>query len=123
MTFEIPGKLPGMNEIIQAAKCGKKSYQPYNELKRQYTDEITWLAKKLPSYNTVIVIITWYEPSARRDIDNITAGTKFIMDALVNAEVIKDDSQRYVKGIFHKFGIDRKNPRIEVEVREFEEID
>jgi hypothetical protein len=28
MTFEIPGRLPGLNEIIRAAKMGKGGYQP-----------------------------------------------------------------------------------------------
>ena len=119
MTFEIPGKLPGMNEIIRAAKCGKKRYQPYAAMKHEYTDMITWLAKKLPPYDAVNVVITWHEPDNRRDIDNIAAGgTKFIMDALVQAGVIMDDSQRYVKSISHRFAVDRQNPRVEVEIKE-----
>ena len=119
MKFDIPGKLPGLNETIRAAKMGNKGYQPYAEMKREYGDMITWLAKKLPTHNVVGITIKWYEPDSRRDIDNIAAGgTKFIMDALVHAGVIKDDSQKYVKSLSHEFYVDRENPRVEVEIQE-----
>jgi len=116
MKFDIPGKLPGLNEIIKAAKMGKGNYQPYANMKREYGDMIGWLAKKLPPYNVVAITIKWYEPDSRRDIDNIAAGTKFIMDALVHAGTIKDDSQKYVKSISHEFYVDRENARVEVEI-------
>lgn len=64
--------------------------------------------------------ITWYEPSVRRDIDNITFATKFILDAMVEMEIIQDDSQKYVSGIRHDVKTDKKNPRIEVEIIERE---
>jgi len=119
MKFDIPGKLPGLNEIIRAAKCGKGKYQPYAAMKHEYGDVIAYLAKKLPPYGVVNITIKWYEPDSRRDIDNIAAGgTKLICDALVNAGVIKDDSQRYVKSISHEFYVDKYNARIEVEVEE-----
>ena len=50
MKFEISGRLPGLNEIIDAAKQGKGKYQPYAMMKEHYTTMIGWLAKKLPKY-------------------------------------------------------------------------
>jgi len=76
------------------------------------------LAKKLPKFEKVVLIITWHEPDRRRDPDNIMGGQKFILDGLVMAGVIPDDSQKHIQGIVHRFGIDRKNPRIEVEIVE-----
>ncbi len=117
MTIEIPGRLPGLNQIIKAAKAGRGKYQPYARMKHEYGDAITYLAKKLPNYEVVDIKIKWYEPDTRRDIDNIAAGgTKFILDALVNAGTIKDDSHKYVKSISHEFLLDRRNPRVEVTV-------
>ena len=119
MKLIIPGRLPGLNEIIRAAKMGKGRYQPYSEMKHEYGDAITLLAQRLPKCGTVKLLIKWYEPDSRRDIDNIAAGgTKLIMDSLVNAGVIKDDSQKYVKGIAHEFAVDKHNARIEVEIME-----
>lgn len=116
MKLVIPGKLPGLNEIIDAAKGGKGKYQPYAMMKEKYTTMVAWLAKKLPKNERVNLIITWYEPNQRRDPDNIMAGQKFILDALVMAGVIPNDSQRYINGITHRFDVDKRNPRVEVEI-------
>ncbi len=111
MTVIIPIRLPGMNEIIAAAKS---HHMAYAVMKRKNTDDIVWLIKRLPRYDTVDITIAWYEPNMRRDIDNISAGQKFMLDALVKAGVIEDDSQKYVKSIKHQFYVDKDNPRIEL---------
>lgn len=118
MIIEYPGRLPGLNEIIKAAKQGRGKYQPYAIMKEQYTSDIGWLAKKLPAYNRVDITITWYEPNRRRDPDNVVGGTKFIMDGLVAGGAIRDDSQRYINSIAHRFELDRENPRVEINVEE-----
>lgn len=116
MIFKIPGRLPGLNEIIEAAKQGKGKYQPYALMKEEYTTMIAWIAKKMPRFEKVVLIITWYEPDSRRDPDNIMAGQKFILDGMVAAGTIPNDSQRYIQGILHRFRVDKQNPRIEVEI-------
>ena len=113
MKLEIPGRLPGLNEIIAAAK---EHFGSYANMKDEYTASIAWLAKKLPSYEKVALVITWYEPDHRRDPDNIMAGQKFILDGLVAAGTIPNDSQKHIKGIVHRFRVDRKDPRVEVEI-------
>ena len=121
MKFDIEGRLPGLNEMIDAAKQGKGKYQPYALMKEEYTTMIAWIAKKMPRFEKVVLIITWYEPDSRRDIDNIAGGgTKFILDGLVAAGTIPNDSQKYVRGIAHRFKVDRKNPRVEVEIVDVE---
>lgn len=116
MIIEIPGRLPGFNEIIDAAKLRKRNYQAYSVMKDRHTTKIAWLAKKMPKYEKVALVITWYEPNQKRDPDNIMAGQKFILDGLVQAGVIPNDNQRHIHGILHKFGVDKDNPRIEVEI-------
>ena len=113
MKFEIPGRLPGFNEIIEAAK---RNPHEYARMKETYTAMVAWLAKKLPRFEKVALVITWYEPDQRRDPDNIMAGQKFILDGLVAAGTIPNDSQRYIQGILHRFRVDKQNPRIEVEI-------
>jgi len=116
LKFDIEGQLPGLNEIIAAAKLRKRNYKEYSVMKDNYTTMIAWVAKKLPKYEKIRLIITWYEPDERRDPDNIAAGEKFICDGLVMAGTIPDDTRRYIKGIQHEFETDRKNPRVEVEI-------
>lgn len=122
MKFEIPGRLPGFNEIIEAAKLRGRNYKEYATMKDRNTQMVAWLAKKagLPKYEKAYLIITWYEPDERRDPDNIMAGQKFILDGLVAAGTIPNDSQKYVRGIVHRFKVDRKNPRVEVEIVDVE---
>jgi len=115
MKFDIEGRLPGLNEMIEAAKS---HFGAYASMKQTYTDMVAWLAKKLPKYKyeQVNIIITWYEPNEKRDPDNIMAGQKFILDALVHAGVIPNDSQKYIAGIVHRFRVDKRRPRVEVEI-------
>jgi Holliday junction resolvase RusA-like endonuclease len=114
MKFEIAGRFPGLNEIIAAAKSSPYAYSKMHE---QYTDIVAWTAKMLPRFEgTVDITVMWHEKNAKRDIDNIASGFKFIGDGLVKAGIIRDDSQKYVKSITHRFEVDAEHPRIEVEV-------
>jgi Holliday junction resolvase RusA-like endonuclease len=118
MKFEIPGQLPGTNEIIDAAKQKARRYKAYAVMKDQYTELVAWLARKLPHYNKINLIITWYEPDNRRDPDNIMGGQKFIFDGLVRAGTIPNDTRKYIGDISHKIRTDKANPRVEVEIEE-----
>ncbi len=117
MKLKIPGRLPGFNDIIDAAK---RNLHEYARIKETYTAMVAWLAKKLPPYEKVALVITWYEPDRRRDPDNIMAGQKFILDGLVAAGTIPNDSQKHIKGIVHRFRVDSKDPRVEVEIIDME---
>ena len=118
--FSIPGEFPGLNEIIDAAKS---HFGAYATMKETYTDAVCWMAKRAPRLTRPIeATITWYAKDKRRDPDNVMAGQKFIFDGLVKSGIIPNDTWRYVKGITHRFEIDRKNPRIEVRVEEYEEV-
>jgi len=116
--FEIPGRLPGLNEIVAAAKS---HFGAYAKMKYKHTTAIAWLAKKLPTYKRVDLVITWHEPDQRRDPDNIMAGQKFILDGLVAAKVIPNDNQKHIVSIVHRFRVDKQNPRVEVEITEASE--
>ena len=62
--------------------------------------------------------IVFYEPDRRRDVDNVSFASKFILDGLVKAQILQNDSQKYVSEIQSTVGVDKKNPRIEVEIIE-----
>lgn len=117
--FTIPTRYPSLNEFItsnranryKGADMKKKCQQEaYIAIKQAKLQRVT----KYP----IRLKITWYEPNKRRDIDNITYASKFINDALVQAKVLEDDSQKYVADINNKVRIDKENPRIEVEIKE-----
>lgn len=117
MKLIIPGRLPGLNEITDAARTSK--YESAN-MKKAYTELVAWHARsaRLPRFDRVDLVITWYEPNQKRDKDNIMAGQKFILDGLVQAGVIANDGWKQVGKITHDCQVDRENPRVEVELIE-----
>lgn len=104
----IPGKLPGMNDLIGAAKgFGGRGYG-YSKLKRQWTDTIILLAKaaKLQPVKRARLGFLWVEESRRRDPDNIAAGgRKLILDGLVKAGVLPGDGWAVVESWADTFAL------------------
>lgn len=117
MKLIIPGRLPGLNEITDAAR--KNKYESAN-MKKAYTELVAWCVKsaRLPHFDRVDLVFTWYEPNRKRDKDNIMAGQKFILDGLVTAGVLTNDGWKQIGDISHRFRIDKHNARVEVELIE-----
>ena len=118
-SFKIPGRLPCLNEIISKAQYNRFAY---GSLKKT-TDKLVSkyiLASGIPKITKPLrVVIDWIEPNSRRDIDGISAGSKFILDSLVNTERIKDDSRPWIREIVNHFPPpDKENPRILVSLEE-----
>lgn len=118
MKMIVEKKMPGANDYIAA--CNASRFKA-NDMKQTYTDLAAWCAKaaRMRSYiGPVSVDFLWVEENGRRDPDNIAFAKKFIMDGLVRANVLRDDSMRFVRGFSDSFDVDRENPRIEVTVTE-----
>ena len=119
-TIIIPGELPDLNQIIAETKG---HWGNYSTLKKTNTQIVAYCAKQTTKrkYNKIDLDITWCCKNKRKDKDNIMAGTKFILDGLVEAGIIKNDGWANVGDINHKFKVDKENPRIEVRVTEVRE--
>lgn len=122
--FEIPGRLDGMNEIVDDARaCRFKGAQG----KRDNQDKVVRAVKAArlrPMQCPVLVTVTWVEglaPGKRkfvpRDKDNIRAGMKFILDGLQEAGIIENDRFAMVTPC-DKYMLNRENPRVIVEIEE-----
>lgn len=95
--IEIPMKLPSINEYIAACKIQKGKWNKGNQMKQDYQKEMIPFFKDIPEYTEAVKIdFTWVEKNRKRDLDNICWAKKFILDALVQAGKIPDDSQTYV---------------------------
>lgn len=112
----------------QIRSCGGKCWIAQSERYRQYEADclrlITAPYRKRIAYPVNIKAI-YYMPSARRvDIVNLHSA---LHDVLVKAGVLKDDSAlspRIVAGTDgSRVLVDRKHPRTEVEITEWEERD
>lgn len=109
--FTIKGRFCSLNEFY------RMHYQKQGKVKRDSDAVVTWSAKQArirPFDKPVEINCVWVEENRKRDLDNIMFGIKFVLDGLVKAGVLKDDSPRYVKRITHEVAYDSDNPRIEV---------
>lgn len=116
--FEIMGKLPSLNDYVTACRT---NYYKANAMKKK-SEKMVIDALRAHKVKTITkyplqLEITWYEANKRRDIDNICAGVKFILDAMVKGGWIKDDSQLYVKSIIHHVEVNKEYPHIEVKIK------
>ena len=115
----IHGRLPGLNEYTKAcrsnAHVGAKMKKNAEEAVIAVINE---QLKHVKILRPVEMDFLWIEKDRRRDPDNVSSfGRKVILDALVKAGVLPDDSFRYVKGFNDSFLVDSVYPRIEVKIK------
>ena len=120
MRLVIYGRLPGLNEYIDAER---KSRYKAAKLKSDAEQLVMAYARrdlrKWRAHGAVYMRYTWYERDRRRDKDNVSGyGRKVIQDALVRAKILKNDGWNDIIGFEDIFYIDKKNPRIVVEIEE-----
>lgn len=112
----IPGTLPGLNEYIKAERSSKYKAA---KMKSDAEEIIIFAARKclkgVRIAGPVRLEYTWYD-NTRRDYDNIAFAHKFVQDALVDADVLKDDGRKFVTGFSDTFVDVKGDPRIEVKI-------
>ena len=119
MNFIIPGSLPGLNDYITANRANKYAAA---KMKNQYEHLIILCIKSQlrnkQAKTPIKVKFNWVEKSRNRDMDNIAFAKKFIFDAMVKAKLIPGDGWKHIEGFEDRFSVDKKKPRIEVEIVE-----
>ncbi len=119
LRLRIPGRLPGLNEYIAAERRNRYAAAKMKRDAQTYVESCA-MAQSLPKLRRpVVMVYHFYEPNKRRDHDNVSGfGHKVIQDALVELGILKDDGWDEIIGYIDSFHLDKKNPRIEVEIRE-----
>lgn len=98
-------------------------YQTNNQVKRAYT---ALIGKQIPkvTLNKIKITYTLYVGTLRAlDIANVCSVVdKFFCDSMVTRGVIEDDNYNFLTEVVYKYGgLDRTNPRVDIEVQEIEE--
>lgn len=96
-------------------------YFKLNQAKIAFKQDINvnYQISQLPKLNKVrLVYIVYFDRNALFDVANVCSVVdKFFSDALVEAGKLEDDNYHYVTEVIYKFGgIDKVNPRVEVEI-------
>lgn len=115
----IKGSLPGRNESEKAART---HWSVGAKMKKEYTDLIMCVCKsqKIKPVEKARIEVTFFEKDMRRDSDNVYGGLKYILDGMVKAGVLKNDTRKIVKLYINPVELDRQNPRIEVKIEVIE---
>lgn len=118
----VPGPLPGMNEMIAAAKGNRGKGLAYARMKKDWTDRVwaiamsTGINKPGPFQRRVALQFVWVEKDKRRDPDNVAAARKFVLDGLVNAGVIQGDGWRWISGWWDRWEVNAERPGVGVNI-------
>ena len=107
-SFTIHGRLPSLNEYI--AEC-RKHPQKGAKFKREWQKQVGYdiliavKQKRLTGANKAVVVhFDYFEKTCRRDLDNISGfAHKVVLDALVEMNILPDDTQKWVKGFTDTF--------------------
>ncbi len=114
----IEGCPPTLNQVIEAAKA---HYGKYSSLKSKWTDRAELAVSEHGvkfQHTTFTIKCVWYWKDKRTDPDNVGSAVKFLLDGLVEAELLSGDGWKQVKHLEHVFRIDRDNPRVEIVITE-----
>jgi Holliday junction resolvase RusA-like endonuclease len=89
-------------------------------VKKRLTNKVSFLAAKSkfkvePDVKHDIVV-TWFKPDNRTDHDNISFAVKFVLDGLIKAGILQNDSPKYIGSIIHHFELDRTRSYISCEI-------
>lgn len=118
----LSGRLPGLNEYIAAERANRyKAASMKRDAQGWIVLEVRRQLRGVHFARPVRIAYTWVEPNRRRDLDNVAGfGHKVIQDALVAAGVLKDDGWDEVVAFSDVFAVDKKRPRIVVDITEVE---
>ncbi len=114
--FTLNGRLPTLNDFIEAERKNRYKGAAF---KGRHQADIELIIPRMKVTPPVILHYTWYEQNRKRDLDNVAGfGHKVIQDALVKRGILPNDSPKEIVGFTDTFKLDRKSPRIEVEIEE-----
>lgn len=95
MIIKLEGEFTDLNTYINKERSNR--FMAAN-IKKEETERVIWQCKQLnPIEGDLSVHFHWIVPNARKDPDNIAFAKKFILDGLVSASVIPNDTQKTIK--------------------------
>lgn len=120
--YIIPGIPPNLNQHR------RMTHWQLRKVKQEWEEVVQWVVKTCPCPafpldKSVITYRFYFKDRRERDITNLYGCVKFLEDGLVKAGVIVDDSMNHTYPLVIPGGIDRKRPRVEIVVKEMENLD
>ena len=116
----IPGTLPSLNELIDAERTHRQKGAAVKKKAERIVRACIWQQiRGIKPRTPVKLHYFFYEPTRRRDKDNVASfAMKVIQDSLVKENILPNDGWNEVLGFTCDFELDNRNPRIEVVIKE-----
>lgn len=117
ISFTIPGELIDLNNYINAERTNKfraamiKKAETHRVMREIQAAKV----KKITEPITEMICV-WYTKNEKKDADNVTFAIKFILDGMVAAKILPDDSRKWISCFTHIVDVGEK-PRVEIEIR------
>ena len=105
--FIIPFRLDGLNEYTKANRTSAAVGAAMKRKNEAFVLDAIRDAGLMGVHfeEPVKLFFRWCEQNRHRDLDNIAFAKKFILDALVKAEVLKNDNWTWVQGFTDPFSV------------------
>ena len=116
--YTIPALPPSNNEFM-----GRAAQWKYQEVKKKWEALVKTCCKPVPDkpiQKTQVTLNYYFPDNRRRDPDNYSG--KMILDGLVRAGILVDDSFHCVDLFLVWKGVDRTNPRTEIVIKEINNV-
>lgn len=118
MRIVIPDQLCDLNEYVKKERGNKFSG---SAIKKEETRRCFIYGRQyghfdIPQGHKVSINFHWYREDRRTDPDNIAFAKKFILDGLVEAKVLANDSWKMIHKFQDLFYLDKEHPRTEIEL-------
>jgi Holliday junction resolvase RusA-like endonuclease len=101
----IKGKFTSLNNYISAERTNRYKAAA---LKKAQTQLVYYQVRGLKIETPCKIKMTWHIKDKRTDPDNIAFAKKYILDGLVQANVIPDDTFAHIKGFVDEFVVSKE---------------
>ena len=125
------GTMPNLNDYLHGERIAIRKNGKFttkgNAMKQEYQRKVVSAVRSqlrgIHIDKPVKIYYTFYEENRKRDLDNISAfAHKVIQDGLVKGGLLANDGWKNIVGFSDDFFVDKDNPRIEVTIREVDEL-
>lgn len=116
----IMGRLPSFNEYIGAERGNRyRAARMKKKAESRVIKEVKRCRLRPVKSYPVTLVYHYYCPDRRTDKRNVSAmGSKVVEDALQTAKILRNDGWSELKDPVDRFYVDKKTPRVEVEIIE-----
>lgn len=114
LQFIFNGEFTDLNTYIRAERSNRFMAA---KIKKMETERAAWeVIQSDKAVGKAVISFDWYTKDERKDPDNISFAKKFLLDGMVMAGLLENDTRKCINGFIDCFFVDKDNPRVEVTV-------